>query len=615
MTITNQNLIEVQDLRVSFLTQYQPGPVVHDVNFTLQGGQTLAIVGESGAGKSVTGLSILRLLGLASAVSVSGKIIFEGRNLLSLSEREMRAVRGKEIAMVFQNSITSLNPFIKISAQLVEVIRFHLGLDKQAAYTHAVRMLEKVGIRDARARADSYPHEFSGGMRQRVMIALALSCQPKLLIADEPTSALDATTQYQILQLIRELQAQTGIAILLITHDLSLAAAISDHIVVMKAGSIVESERTDELLQRPSDPYTQSLLRAANGYMGNDGSEGTPHAKISSTELAQEPPLLSLRSLSVSFRRSGGRLLHALDGISLDVARGETLGLVGESGSGKTTIGRTILQLVRPSSGQALYDDGHPVDLVQLPARDMIKFRRRIQMIFQDPYGSLNPRMTIGQALSEPIRFFRLAQGPEIKSRVLDLMQMVELDHSMINNYPHQLSGGQRQRVSIARALAVQPELLVADEPIASLDVVTQLQILRLLSRVQREMRLTLLFISHDLRLVRNFCDRIAVLYRGRIVELAEADELHVHPLMPYSQALISATPQIGDINRRPPNATIPVDEIRTTSAPHCCCYYHHCPYAIEECSTTKPALQEITANHFAACIRISNDHPDIANV
>ncbi len=698
------------------------------VSFDLQHGETLGIVGESGSGKSVTNLSIMRLIATPPGRIVSGDVVFDGKSLLSASSDEMRAIRGKRMAMIFQDPMTSLNPFMRISRQLMEVTELHLGHSRSQAREHAIRMLEHVGIPDAARRADGYPHEFSGGMRQRVMIAMALSCRPELLIADEPTTALDVTIQAQILDLIQKLKRETGTSVVLITHDLGVVAGMTDRIVVMYAGKIMESAPTAELFAKPGNPYTKGLLLSVpdpsaprqselyqipglppdvaqlppgcpfaprcdrvedlcrqqfpplvqltpshhslchfarevwadgpgvnraggagwpgvpgidrpdgaggRGRVGGADDAGTrvvgpgvvgPTFRSGETA-AIDAPLIAIRDLRVHFDLGGGslvdrftgggsarRVVKAVDGVSLDIQKGETLGLVGESGCGKTTLGRAILRLTEPTSGHVMFRGS---DIAAMKTKDLRRQRRHMQMIFQDPYASLDPRMTIGRIIAEPIETFGLAQGVEKEGRVLDLMNTVGLSARFINRYPHEFSGGQQQRIGIARALASQPDFIVADEPISALDVSIQAQIINLIERLQQERRLTYLFISHDLRAIRHTSDRVAVMYLGRVVELADARELYAEPLMPYTKALISAVPvpdPAVEAHRR--RIVLEGDVPSAINPPSGCRFHTRCPYVVAECSRTEPSLVEIKPRHYAACIRISAAEPDIEGV
>lgn len=691
-------LLSVRDLRTYFETDDGTVKAVDGVSFDLERGKTLGIVGESGSGKSVTNLSVMRLIPEPPGRIVSGRILFDGQDLLALSVGAMRRVRGRRIAMVFQDPMTSLNPFLRISKQLTEVTRLHLGHDRHQAREHAIRMLDTVGIPDPAARIDNYPHEFSGGMRQRVMIAMALSCRPELLIADEPTTALDVTIQAQILELIRRLKTETGTSVVLITHDLGVVAGMTDDVAVMYAGKIFEKAPTRELFARPGNPYTEGLLRsvpdpsldqttlyqipglppdvahlppgcpfaprcasvqqvcrdvfppfvevapghhslchfAADVYGENAVPRvSRPHEVIGKL-MPQAPSrgdaatgaaaLVSARNVRVHLDLGSGsvwrrfvpgngtaRKVKAVDGVSLEIRAGETLGLVGESGCGKTTFGRALLRLIEPTGGEVFFAGR---DLTRLSPSALRKERRHFQMIFQDPYASLNPRMTVGQIIAEPMETFRIARGAEKEARVRELMETVGLSPRFIRRYPHEFSGGQQQRIGIARALAANPDFIVADEPISALDVSIQAQIINLIERLQRERNLTYLFISHDLRAIRHTSDRVAVMYLGKIVELGGARTVYAEPLMPYTKALISAVP-VPDpvVEARRQRVVLAGDVPSPLNPPSGCSFHTRCPHAVAACSQVAPELVEIKPAHWVACIRVSPEHPDIDRV
>jgi len=533
-----ETILQVRNLSVSFLSHGKEIQAVRGVSFDVKKGETLGIVGESGSGKSVTARSIMRLLPSPPAVVKEGEILFLGENLLHKTEKEMENIRGREIGMIFQDPMTSLNPMMKVGDQIAEGLIKHQKRPAREAEQKAIEMLKLVGIRDSETRARQYPHEFSGGMRQRVMIAMALACRPALLIADEPTTALDVTIQAQILRVMKNMQQRFGTSIILITHDLGVVAGMCDRVVVMKDGEIVETGTTEDIFARPRHPYTLKLLNALPRL---DAEKKPGRAPLVLTGADRGRPLIEVRSLRKYFDLGKGNLLKAVDGVSFRIGRGETLGLVGESGCGKSTTGRTILRLHEPTGGDVLYD-GVPVN--RLSAREMKRMRRHMQMIFQDPYASLNPRMKVLDIIGEALDAQKLAFSKrERQKRVEELLEMVGLEPSFAMRYPHEFSGGQRQRIGIARALAVNPQFVVCDEPLSALDVSFQAQIVRLLEELRQRLGLTYLFIAHDLAVVKQISDRVAVMYRGRIVELAESEELYANPRHPYTRKLLAAIP------------------------------------------------------------------------
>ncbi len=583
-------MLRVQDLRVSFPGEEVGEDVlaVDGVSLELERGRTLGIVGESGSGKSTLALSLLGLTRSAGA-SVGGQIELDGRELLGLSERELRAVRGAEIAMIFQEPLSSLHPMYRVGAQIVEAIKAHRDVSKRAARAETIELLGSVGISQASVRVDSYPHELSGGQRQRVMIAMALANDPALLIADEPTSALDVTVQARILDLLSRLQRERGMSLVLVTHDLGVVAELADEIAVMKAGHIVEHGPAERLLRTPSHPYTVGLLRAIEDLetpreIGNvrpgpvvedlarpAALAGAP-ARHAVEDLAMAPapagapadhpveePLLRVAGLVKEFGLDRGVMLErsagtvrAVDGVSFDVKAGETFGIVGESGSGKSTTARLIARLLEPTAGEVWFAGQQ---ITALKGAALKQVRRELQIVFQDPYSSLNPRRTIGAILGEPLQIHRIETDRSARARaVAELLELVGLDAEHAGRYPHELSGGQRQRVGIARALALRPKLLIADEPVSALDVTIQAQILELLCDLQARLGLTLVFISHDLSVIRHMCDRVAVMHAGRIVELAASERLYRAPEDPYTQELLAAVPRVRRL--REPAAT-----------------------------------------------------------
>jgi peptide/nickel transport system ATP-binding protein len=530
-------LLAVRDLRVRFATEDGDVQAVEGVSFELAPGEVLAIVGESGSGKSVTAQAVMGLIPSRNA-TVEGSVRLRGRELLGAEENEMQKVRGAEIAMVFQDPMTSLNPVYRVGAQIVEAIQAHRPeVGKVEARERAGELLDSVGIPDSAQRVDSYPHEFSGGMRQRAMIAMALALEPSVLIADEPTTALDVTIQAQILRLLERLNREHDLATIVITHDLGVVAEVADRVLVMNEGRIVERGELDEVFYAAKDPYTRKLLGAVLRLDQAPPLRARKH----------EAPLLEVTDLVKHYPVKRGLLIdrevdqvRAVDGVSFSVEQGETLGLVGESGSGKTTLSRTVLQLLSPTSGSVRFE-GH--EIAGLSRREMRPLRPRMQMIFQDPYASLNPRKRVGQIVGEPLRLQGRASGEELRRAVHELLERVGLSPKHYGRYPHEFSGGQRQRIGIARALALRPKLIVADEPVSALDVSIRAQILALLAELQEEFGLTYVFVAHDIGVVRHVSDRIAVMHQGKIVELGSADQVCERPADSYTQELLAAVP------------------------------------------------------------------------
>ncbi len=602
-TADSKPVIEVRDLRTYFRTDDGVVKAVENVSFDVAKGQTLGIVGESGSGKSVTSLSIMQLL-TSSATIETGRISFLGRDLVGLPETQMRAIRGSDISMIFQEPMTSLNPVFTVGNQVTEAILLHQNCSRRQARQRTVELFAEVGIPEPEQRVHSYPHQLSGGQKQRVMIAMALSCNPQLLIADEPTTALDVTIQAQILDILRKLRDERGMAIIFITHDLGVIAEIADEVLVMMDGEAVERGSVLQIFAHPRHPYTRGLLacrpkletdfrrlptvddfmqmqthdgktalvetnleesrleelrhcgrgrllhpKSELEALGHPWSEG--HHPPETTAIADgTEPLLEVRDLAVHFPIRKGFFsrvvdhVRAVDGISFRVYRGQTLGLVGESGCGKTTAGRAILRLIEPSGGTVRFDG---TDLSQLHGESLREFRSRMQIIFQDPYGSLNPRMTIEATLTEPMVIQKIeANRTQRRERAAQLLREVDLSPDYLRRYPHEFSGGQRQRICIARAIAVEPEFLICDESVSALDVSVQAQVLNLLKDLQEARNLTYIFISHDLSVVKFMADMMAVMNDGKIVEFGPSENIYAEPKEAYTRRLIEATPNDG---------------------------------------------------------------------
>ena len=524
-------LLEVNNLEVSFVTRNGINKAVDDISFTVESGKITAIIGESGSGKSVACYSLLGLIPTPPGRIDGGQALFDGHDLLQLSERELRKIRGRDIAMIFQDPMTCLNPYMKIGDQLIEPLVYHRKVSPREARKRAIELLDEVGIRDPETTIDNYPYEFSGGMRQRVMIAMALINEPRLLIADEPTTALDVTIQAQILQLIANLQKKRDIGVIFISHDLAVVADIADQMVVMQTGKIVEAGDREAIFEKAKHPYTRKLLAAI------------PSGSKAASEIEPET-LIRVQKLCTWFEPGGKKpIVKAVNDVSFDIHRGEVLGLVGESGSGKSTIGRSILRLVPVTSGRIDFDG---TDLTSLAGADLKRMRRRMQMIFQDPFASLNPRMTVFDTLAEPLLLHGIENRKSVSQGVLKLMDDVGLARAFVRKYPHEFSGGQRQRIAIGRALATRPEFVVADEPVSALDVTIQAQILELMAELGREYGLTMLFVSHDLAVVKHIADRILVLYKGELVEQGSGEELFNNPREDYTRRLLQAIPGRG---------------------------------------------------------------------
>ncbi len=667
-------LLSVEDLHVHFVTSRGVVRAVEGSSWQVRAGEMVALVGESGCGKSVSALAVMRLLAKPAGRIVHGRILFEGRNLLELDDESMRQVRGRDISMIFQEPMTSLNPVLDIGLQIMEPLVIHKGMSERQARARALELLSLVGIPDPARRLGQYPHQFSGGMRQRVMIAIGLACDPKLIIADEPTTALDVTIQAQILQLMKDLSRRLGIAMVAITHNLGIVARYADRVNVMYAARMAEQGSAEAVFARPLHPYTIGLLRSVPRLDRPRGArletiEGLPPSLLAPpsgcrfaprcparqvaceallpevetiepdhgsaclraaelsrngpraigllpTELSQPlppktlpaTPLLTVEGLKTYFDvggvgAGGRRVVRAVDDVSFTLRPGETLGLVGESGCGKTTVGRTLLRLEREVAGRIVFDG---MDVTVADAAAMKRYRRAVQVIFQDPYSSLNPRMTIGQIIAEPTLVHGLVPDrATARRRVAALLEQVGLFDYMAERYPHELSGGQRQRVGIARALALEPRFIVCDEPVSALDVSIQAQIINLLEDLQRDLGLTYLFIAHDLAVVRHISDRVVVMYMGRVMEIADRDRLYASPAHPYTRALLDAVP-IPDpaLERERPRSVLSGEVPSPLDPPPGCVFHTRCPIATAECRSGIPELREVAPMHYAACIK-----------
>jgi len=569
-----RNILEVAGLTVAVGGRRPPVQLVSDLSFAVPRGKTLAIVGESGSGKSVTALSIMRLIEYGGGAITGGSISFARQpgdtvDMAALPESTLRQIRGAEISMIFQEPMTSLNPVLTIGAQIAEAVSQHHGKSAQEARAVALTMLERVRLPSPARALDRYPHELSGGMRQRVMIGMALSCRPSLLIADEPTTALDATIQAQILELVRVLQQEIGMSVMFITHDMGVVAEIADEMIVMHGGQCVEAGPVAQILNDPYHPYTRTLLKAVPKLGAMRGRRlpakfelpDTPPATevLRDTVRTQGAPLLRLDALTTRFDNHEGYLgrvrsrVHAVERVSLELYEGETLGLVGESGCGKSTIGRSILRLVKPCGGRIEFLGS---DIMSYSEQALRPVRRDIQYVFQDPFASLDPRRTVGFSIAEPLRVHGLEPGQAVEARVADLLRKVGLTPGHATRYPHELSGGQRQRVCIARALAPRPKLIIADESVSALDVSIQARIVNLLIDLQQEFGVAYIFISHDMAIIERICHRVAVMYLGQIVELGSRQDIFENPLHPYTKRLMAAVP-VADVARRTQPATL----------------------------------------------------------
>ncbi len=668
-------LLEITDLRTEIQLKEGVVHAVDGVTFHVDEGETLGVVGESGCGKTMTALSIMNLLPVGGRIA-GGEIKLAGRDITKLDTVAMRAIRGDEIGMIFQDPLSSLNPTHTVGAQIAEAVLLHRSVTKKEAAERAIEVLDLVGLPRARERVDEYPHQFSGGMRQRVMIAMALACEPKLLIADEPTTALDVTIQKQILELIDNLRERLGMAVILVTHDLGVIAGRADRVAVMYAGKIVETTETTGLFVNPRHPYTEALFqalpekaaetrerlysipgappdlvtppagcrfaprcryatdkcRAENPVLAGETTahtyacffpvgaqevtiggrltvvEPVPDSGLTTVELpAPGDVVLSAKNLVKDFPVTRGALqrrvgtVSAVAGVSFDIRKGETLGLVGESGCGKTTIGRMLVGLDKPTSGSIHFG---AKDLAKSSGREYRRERRDIQYMFQDSYASLDPRMRAGSILREPLIVQRMGSHREQHAKVREMLGKVGLPEAWTERYPHEFSGGQRQRLGFARALMLNPQLIVADEPVSALDVSIQAQVLNMMRDLQHELGLTYLFISHDLSVVRYLSNHIGVMYLGKLVEIGNADEVYLRPAHPYTKGLIESAPTADPAAERAKvNEGITGELPSALHPPSGCRFRTRCPLAAEICATTEPPLKQYgTAGHFAAC-------------
>lgn len=662
-------LLEVENLHTQFETDRGTVNAVDGVSFQIERGETFGVVGESGAGKSVTGLSILRLIDSPGQI-VEGQIRFKGENILSMSSDKLRDIRGNEIAMIFQDPMTSLNPVFTVGEQITDTIREHMNLSKSQARQRTIDILNDVGIPDAANRIDDYPHQFSGGMRQRVLIAMAISCNPDLIIADEPTTALDVTIQSQILELLSDLQEEYGLAIQLITHNMGVIAQISDRVGVMYAGELAEKGPTKDIFESPTHPYTLGLmkaiprlddprqrLQAIDGRMPDlietpSGCSFHPRCPYATEECKRNDPSLQvidstleqesacIRHEEINFEEEiklesrteedsrqvgpndiinasnikkyftpeskswyqqffNPKYVKAVDGVSLQIKEGETLGLVGESGCGKSTLGHTLLQLYDPDEGTVLYAGE---DITKMGKRELRKKRSDLQIIFQDPFSSLNPRQTVRDIIGRPMEIHRdISSEEEKEQEIVNLLTDVGLSKDHIDRYPHEFSGGQKQRIGIARALAVEPDFIVADEPVSALDASVQAKITNLLMDLQDRYNLTYLFIAHDINVVQHISDRIAVMYLGEIAEIGTVEDIFTPPHHPYTEVLLTSIPRPDpkiNTDRVPPQGEPP----SPIDPPDGCKFHTRCKYAMEECKQIDPDDVPVSDTHELSC-------------
>ncbi|MEH7224729.1 dipeptide ABC transporter ATP-binding protein [Bacillus sp. JJ1566] len=674
-----KQLLDVQHLKVDFATKNGYLTAIREITMDIKVGETVCIVGESGSGKTVASKTIMRLIDYENGLITSGSIGFGGDDLAKISQKKLRSIRGKKIAMIFQEPMSAFDPVFSIGSQIIEMILAHQDTTKAKAIKHAVYLLNRVGIPEPELRLKQYPNELSGGMLQRAMIAMALACGPELLIADEPTTALDVTIQAQILQLLQELKDEFGMSILLITHDMGIAAEVADRIIVMYSGSIVEEATISQLFETPHHPYTRGLLQSipkldsdrSQKLFSIDGTipslsdlptgcsfhprcsfatnrckqenpplidvngrrtacwfaeelveredwlhqtipsvekpklptfvaekEGTKEIDVISSPIFEVKELKKYYPIGSSFLNRSPKFVRAVDDVSFTIEKGETFGLVGESGSGKSTLGRVLLQLEKATAGNVQFEGK---DLAKLSKRELQATRRHMQMIYQDPYGSVNPRWKIGDIIGEPLTVHEALSKQEKRQRVEELLQVVGLNANAIERYPHEFSGGQRQRIAIARAIALNPKFVLADEAVSALDVSVQAQIVNLMQDLQRNLGLTYLFIAHGLNVVRYISDRIGVMYLGKVVEIASSEELFKRPSHHYTKGLLESIPVANPSERRELSAI--QGEIPSPANPPSGCRFHtRCPAATERCKQEEPAFREISKGHWVAC-------------
>lgn len=561
----SMSLLQIKNLSLSFHTENEKNRVLDEISFSLEKNEVLGIVGESGSGKSVTALSILGLLGKTGKLE-SGEINFQGQNLFSLSEKNLQQIRGKEISMIFQEPMSSLNPSMKCGKQVSEILLRHKKINSEAAKKETLSLFEKVKLPRPKSIYNAYPHQISGGQKQRVMIAMAIACKPKILIADEPTTALDVTVQKEILSLLKQLQQETEMSILFISHDLAVVSEISDRVIVMYRGKIVEQNTVQEIFMHPKENYTKALLASKPPVDGRPKKLATvkdflgksPEIVLENKEERQKrhekiyakPPLLEVENLEKEFFLTSSEetgvfgkkiKIQAIDHVSLKIYEGETLGLVGESGCGKSTLGNVLLRLLPASAGKIYYKGE---DITHLSGRKLRNLRKEIQIIFQDPFSSLNPRIPVGKAIMEPMLVHGLYENQaQRKEKTLELLKRVGLSEEHFYRYPHEFSGGQRQRIGIARTIALQPKLIICDESVSALDISVQAQVLNLLNELKEKFGFTYIFISHDLAVVKYMADQLLVMHEGKIVESGDADEVYLNPQKAYTQKLIHAVP------------------------------------------------------------------------
>ena len=614
-SLNKSSILDVNSLKVNFQTKTGKVTGVKDLSFSIFPGETVCLVGESGSGKSVSSLSIMRLVEFGGGRINSGSIMFSSnsqakKDLIDFNQKDMREIRGKEIGMVFQEPMTALNPVFTIKRQLTEGLRIHKKMGKKEAQSEALNLLKSVRIPEPERRLNQYPHELSGGMRQRVVIAMALACKPRILIADEPTTALDVTIQAEILTLLNRLKKETGTSILFITHDMAVVAQIADRVVVMYNGEKVEEGTVNQIFNNPVKDYTKKLISSVPKLGAMIGKKYPEPLELSSNDkvktkriVGTNKPLLEVKNLVTRYPVMGGMLrkkianLHAVEDVSFTINKGQTFSLVGESGCGKTTIARSILRLEESVSGEVCMEG---VDILKQNKKELLKQRLNMQMVFQDPYGSLNPVMKLFDQVAEPLINYKITRGKELNKTISELFDKVKLPRAFLNRYPHELSGGQRQRVAIARALALNPKLLILDEAVSALDVSVQASVINLLLDLQNELSLSYLFVSHDMAVVERVSHYVGVMYLGRMVEIGDRQTIFRNPTHPYTKALLEGVPRL-EIGHRDYEPVI--GEIPSPLDPPTGCHFHpRCKYSSERCKAFRPALVEIAPDHFSAC-------------